>query len=245
MRWVRDTLCMTGWFCFVIGGFALAGALLNVLSNDRFYNPSPPAGAAMLLFFATAVCLSAVKAMGGSLDPEHNLATGKSWRDTSLAEKKERMRFAFYFARGMWLAFAYLALCVWLFSDPVHDDSFSAMLSGTSLAMFSGMLLAESVMWAVFIERPIFFKSGLYLLMLVYVAVSCGVLRVMMAFDSIFHAGLTLALILAVLAVIIRLLPRRRRANSVETQLDGGKLTDGALSQPQSRRDSQSSAEKT
>jgi hypothetical protein len=231
---VRDTLLITGWCCFVIGCFALGGALLNAVSNNRFDDPSPPAGVAIFLFFAAALCLSAVKAMGGNLNPEHNLATGKSWRDSSLAEKKERMRFGFYFARGMWLAFAYLALCLWLFSDWSRDDSFSAMLSGTSLAMFSGMLLAESAIWALFIERPIFFKSGLYLLLLVYVAVSCGVLRVMMAFDSIFDAGLALALILAVLAVVIRLVPRRRRANSVETQLDGGKLANGKLSQAQS-----------
>jgi hypothetical protein len=223
---------MTGWFCFVIGGFALAGALLNVLSNDRFYNPSPPAGAAMLLFFAAAVCLSAVKAMGGSLDPEHNLATGKSWRDTSLAEKKERMRFAFYFARGMWLAFAYLALCVWLFSDPVHDDSFSAMLSGTSLAMFSGMLLAESVMWAMFVKRLIFAKSGLYVLMLLFAITSSFVIWIMAEIKSTddFQVGLTLAVIFALLAAVIRLVLRHRCANSVETQLDGGKLADGESS---------------
>ena len=239
MRWGRDTLLITGWCCFVIGCFALGGALLNVVSNIRFDDPSPPAGVAMFLFFAAAVCLSAVKAMGGKLDPYYNRDAHGSWRDTPLAEKKERMRFAFCFARGMWLAFAYLALCVWLFADPVRDDSFSAMLSGTSLAMFSGMLLAESVMWAVFVERPIFVKSGLYVYLLLYTVVSSVVIKAADESGFDLRLGLTLAVILAMLAVIIRLAARRRRANSVETQLDGGKLADGALSQPQSRRVSQ------
>lgn len=236
MRWLRDTLCMTGWCCGVAGGFALFLVFLFSTTGSRRpdEDPSQPAAAAMFLFFGAAVCLSAVKAMGGNLNPEHNLAMGKLWRDSSLAEKKERMRFAFAVSRSAWLAGVYACSCVWLLAEPARDDGFFLGVAGWCLALSCGMMLAESVMWAVFIERPIFVKSGLYVYALLYALVSLVVLKGADESDFDIRLGLTLAVILSAPAVIIRLLPRHRRANSVETQLDGGKLANGRLSQAQS-----------
>ncbi len=224
MRWLRDTLCMMGWSCGVAGGFTLFMALLfstfDYTTPDK--DPSQVAAAAIFLLFASALCFSATKAMGGNLNPYHNIDKHRPWRDRTLSEKKEWIRIGFALMRGTCITGVYATLCFWMLSRPVFGDSLMPGAATFCLAVFSGMLLAESVMWAVFVERPIFAKSGLYLWTLLYVATFYVVMRIAEELDSLsdYRVGLMLAVILAVPAVVIRLLPRRRRANSVETRND-------------------------
>ena len=161
----------------------------------------------MLLLPTAAVCFVIVKSRGKSLDPfDGIIKIGKGWRERTLAEKKEWVQVWFAMMRGVWLAGAYICMFLWIFSSSLHSGSLLPGMAGVLLALFSGMVLAEAVLHAVFIERPVFAKSGLYIMTFLSVAAFCIVKQAECVLDGLDNCliGIILASILAITAVAVR-----------------------------------------